>query len=73
MSFLDLGNYDQPKEAYIEETSCHSCKQNKICLCADSAPMEYGPVNLCFDCIQELFKNYFDEDETPTIKEPGHD
>lgn len=69
MASLGNSGYGRSKEAEIEETLCDSCKENKVCLCTDSSDGEYGPVNLCFDCIKNLFAEY----GLPDVKEPDHD
>jgi hypothetical protein len=68
MSTLRKERYLKSLEAEIQIALCESCKQNKVCLCTDPSNDDYGSVNLCFNCIQELFNEY----ETSNIKETGY-
>jgi hypothetical protein len=65
MPSLGESAYGRSKEAEVEEIMCDSCKEHKVCLCTDSSDGEYGSVNLCFNCIQNLFADYGSPDVNP--------
>ncbi len=46
--------YDRTGVIWIEICKCSVCKNMKKCLCIDSSAEEYGPGNICKDCINEM-------------------
>lgn len=47
--------YGRDAYIWVEETRCPSCRERKLSLHTDSSDDEYGPVVLCFGCIEEVF------------------
>ena len=53
--------YERSGTILIDENECKKCYKFKKCLCIDSSEGEYGPGNICKECIEEMFKECLEE------------
>jgi hypothetical protein len=55
--------YGRQGTAYVVETTCGHCKKTVPCLTVDGSEEEYGEIDICMPCIQNLFKQHEDESD----------
>ena len=51
-------DYSRISTTDINQTTCDSCGQDKLCLEVDTSEGEYGSVAYCLDCIQNEFLTF---------------
>ena len=52
-------NYNRRVQAWVQgAVTCRVCRQVKVCLCVDTSDGEYGPGEMCLDCVQAAFARF---------------